>query len=487
MDLSALQTTLAQHEELVLGVLIGAALGLAAGWMVARRGAVAAQIGASVLSERLAARDSQIEELRQLLEQSSVRAETSMAEQTELRTRLTQITTRLAEERKSADEKLKTFIESRDQLLQQFQALSKEALRNNNQMFLDLAKTNFEKLHEGAKGDLEQRQQSIFELVKPIRESLEKVDTKIVEIEKSRAGDYGSLSEQIKQLAASENQLRNETSNLVKALRAPAVRGRWGEIQLKRIVEMAGMVQYCDFEEQSSVNTENGRQRADMIINLPNGKKIVVDSKVPLEGYLDAIGTQIEDERLLRLKDHARQVRAHLNQLGQKAYWNQYKPTPEFVVLFLPGESFFSAALEQDPELIEFGVTNQVIIATPTTLIALLKAVAYGWRQEQMAKNAEVISDLGRQLYERIATMADYLGGLRSSIERSIDFFNKLTGTIETRILPSARRFKELGATPQDEIPVAQQIEKSVREPQAPELQAPVEADPAPLDPPTRP
>lgn len=471
MSFAELEPFLTENQAAIAAVLLGLAAGVLIGLLASRRRTHEKQIENSILTERLQARDLQLAEVRGGLEQAQAKIEHGLNEQTELRTKLAQFATRLTEERKSSEEKLAAFAEAREQVMQQFQALSKEALRNNNQMFLDLAKTNFEKLQEGAKGDLDLRQKSILDLVNPIRESLEKVDLKIGEIEKVRATDYGTLAEQIKQLAATENQLRTETSNLARALRAPIVRGRWGEIQLKRVVEMAGMVEYCDFEQQSSVNTESGRLRADMIIKLPSGKNIVVDSKVPLEAYLGAVEATAEEERLAKLKDHARQVRNHLQQLGQKAYWSQYKPAPEFVVLFLPGETFFSAALEQDPSLIEFGVSNQVIVATPTTLIALLKAVAYGWRQEQMTKNAEEVSELGRQLYERISTVSGYLNGLRGSLEKSVEFYNKLTGTIETRLLPSARRFKELGATAEPEIPVAQLIEKTTRELQAPELQ----------------
>jgi DNA recombination protein RmuC len=430
-------------------IIFGAVIGFLVSWLLARS-------RSQVLDVRLATVQNDL---------NLARAETQKLAtlNAELNTRRATLETTLEYVRKANDEKIELLDRATTDLREAFQALSADALKSNNQAFLELARTSLERFQSEAKGDLKLRQEAVANLVAPIGESLRKVESQIQQIEKDRSEAYGDLTAQVRSLIGTQEKLQAETGNLVKALRTPTVRGRWGEIQLRRVVEIAGMLSYCDFSEQETISTSNGRLRPDLVIKLPGGKNVVVDAKTPLLAYLDAIDSTDEALRLAKLRQHAQQVRTHLTQLSSKGYWEQFEASPEFVVMFLPGETFFSAALEQDPTLIEYGVTQRVIPASPTTLIALLKAIAFGWNQEKLARNAKEISSLGKELHDRLRTLGKHFEAVGRGLDRAVESYNMAVGSLETRVMVSARKFAELGSPVIDELPPMTVIDTTTR------------------------
>jgi len=432
---------------------IGLLFGIVLAWLALRSRTAALNARLSLTDKELVAAKARLERL--------------LEEQAELIASRARLESSLESERKTSNEKIELLISAGERatedLQNAFKALAADALKSNNASFLQIAQESLKRFQSEAKGDLEARQKAVADLVTPVRESLQKVDAQIQQMEVARGEAYGDLKAQVQSLITTQKELQSETGNLVRALRTPNVRGRWGEIQLRRVVEIAGMLPYCDFAEQETITTDSGRFRPDLVVKLPGGKQVVVDAKTPLQAFLEAFETTDEETLRTCLANHARQVRDHINTLAGKNYWAQFETTPEFVVMFLPGETFFSAALEQDTGLIEHGVLNRVIPASPTTLIALLKAINYGWNQEKLARNAQQISDLGKELHDRLRKLAGHITAVGANLDRAVEAYNQAVGSLENRVLVSARKFSELGASVAEDIPELEPIETTAR------------------------
>jgi DNA recombination protein RmuC len=377
---------------------------------------------------------------------------------------------RLDAEQRNAAEKLAVLEQARDSLKDAFAAISADLLAQNNARFLDLAKEKFGELQTTAVTDLASRQKAIDDLVAPLRESLTKVDAKLQDVDRERASSQAALTEQIRSLALAQSMLQSETGRLARALRSPNVRGQWGELQLRRVLESAGLVEGNHFEIKESVHGDDGRLTPDVVVKLPGGKNVVVDAKVALTAFLDAIESDDDTVREQKLKDHARQVKDHVVRLGNKGYWAHFQPAPDIVVMFVPGEALLSAALQYDAGLLEYSMTRGVMLASPLTLIALLRAIAYGWQQETIARNAMEISDLGRQLYDRIAKLAEHWENVGKSLAKAVSAYNGAVGTLETRVLVTARRLKDKGVSAGEELPDLETIDQTPRPLGAPQL-----------------
>ena len=381
----------------------------------------------------------------------------------ETATRLEESYKRLEDSYRNLDEQKALFEVMKKEMSDTFNALSSAALKSSSEDFLRLASEHLGKVVVETKGKLGEHHAAMDATVKPLQELLKRYEQQIKEIEESRHKSFGSLSEQIRSLSSMQERLQEETKNLVTVLRRPKVSGSWGELGLRRVAELAGMTAYCDFYEQESVSAEAGKLRPDMIVRLPNGREIVVDAKAPVDAYLNALSAQSEADRKKGIDNYIQQIRNHMNSLSSKAYWDQFPRSPELVVMYLPGESFFSSALEHDPKLIEDGSIKKIVLATPTTFIALLKAVAYGWQQEQVTKSAQEINRLGRELYERFAVVLEHFARTGAAMRKAVDSYNDGVRSLETRLIPSIRKFKDLGISSAKEAPSPEEIGQTAK------------------------
>jgi DNA recombination protein RmuC len=411
------------------------------------------------LSTAIAAAEQRCSDFTVRLQQESERTELLRRQVADSDRSAATLSAQLQAAQQNLHEQRQLLDQANTKLREAFASVSAEALAKNNEAFLQLAKERFAQLNAEATGSLEQRKTQIEGLLKPLQEILGQYQSRLGDIEKSRVESYSMLREQLGILSETQRTLNQQTSQLVSALRRPNARGQWGEITLKRLVELAGMSSHCDFCEQISVANEDGRQRPDMLIHLPGEREIVIDCKAALDAFLDAAAAADDDDRKVHLQRHAQQVRARARELGAKSYWSQFKRTPEFVVMFLPGEAFLYAAVEQDGTLIEDCLKNRVIVATPTTLIALLKAIEFGWRQEEISHNAEEIRKHGKDLYDRIVTLAGHFARLGNSLATTVTQYNNAVGSLETRVIATARKIAELGARSDKELPDVEPVD----------------------------
>ncbi len=453
-----------ENIVLVVGAIVGAIGGGVAGWLWATSRARRQQAARlQELEHRLATQEGSAATVREELQRGRDTIDRLQGDLLTVTAHKADAEARVSEARAGLEEQKRLFEEAKARLTEAFRALAADALKSSNEDFLRLAEQRFRTLTQEAAGELEARKAAVGALVQPLQQALEAYQQEARALEEKRLREISGVGRQLTEVAQAQTALQRETSNLVNALRAPQVRGRWGEIALRKTAELAGMTKHCDFSEQETVQAEGGRLRPDMIVHLPAKRDIVVDAKVALNAYLEALEASSPERREAALTRHAQQVRMHVRRLASKEYWNQFPQAPDFVVLFIPGEAFFAAAMERDPDLLQDALSSQVLIATPTTFIGLLLTAAYGWRQEQVAENAQRISELGRQVHERLAILVEHFAGVGKSLEKSVEAYNRAVGSLETRVLPAARRFPELDSGSGKPIPGLDPIAQTPR------------------------